>query len=164
MPANLSKETSPVNYNDNPSARTHPTARAARLSESAPQRDPYYSRAFSPNRSTSGNRRNNADFVTILQRGVAVLQKADVLFVHVHVHETSDLTGVVDQTFLDAWKARLQLTDGGLDGSRRHLDEFLFLGQFAKRSRNADVDWHRIDIVESESGKSIGGREAPGKR
>src|SRR5665213_1605492 len=51
---------------------------------------------------TSGNGRYDADFVTVLEGGVHVLQKTDIFLVHIDVDKTADAAGIVDQPFADA--------------------------------------------------------------
>lgn len=94
----------------------------------------------------SRNRRNDADFIAVLQRRVLVLQKADVLFVDVNVHKAAHFAFVIDEPFLDAGKLALQFRDRFADGFGIDLHEFLFVREFPKRSWNANFDCHNSVI------------------
>ena len=58
--------------------------------------------------------------------------------------------GIIDEPFLNAGIPGLQLLDRGADGARLDLNQFLVVGQFAERSGNANVDWHKSQALTAD--------------
>src|SRR6185369_91870 len=79
----------------------------------------------------SRNGGDDADFVTVFQSGLLVLQKANIFFVDVHVDEPPHRAGFVHQPFFDAGVTGLQLADGFTHGAGGDLDDFFVVGQFS---------------------------------
>src|SRR5690349_5552897 len=59
------------------------------------------------------DRGNDADFIAALERGLLVLQEANVLFVHINIHEAPDFAFFIKKAFLDAWITALQFDNRG---------------------------------------------------
>ena len=85
------------------------------------------------------NCRNDADFVAVLEGGGLVLEEADVLLVHIHVHEAADFALVVEQAVLDAGIFGLHLSDGRADIRGGDGDEFLAAGELTERGGDTDL-------------------------
>ena len=79
-------------------------------------------------RLTAGDGGDDADFVAILKRRLAVFEEADVFLVHVDIHEAADFALLVNEAFLDAGEARLQFLDGVADGGGIDFDKLLVVG------------------------------------
>src|SRR2546428_655618 len=62
--------------------------------------------------STSGNRRDDADFVPVVQLGLLILEEANILFVHVNIDEAPHGARFIQQSFFNAGIADLQFGDG----------------------------------------------------
>src|SRR5436309_2719700 len=95
-----------------------------------------------PGASAAGNRGDDADFVSIQERSLLVLQKADVFLIDVHVDETAHGAVFIQQPLLDARIARLQLRDGGADVPGGDFDNFLIVGQLSQGRRNSYFGCH----------------------
>src|SRR6185503_3780197 len=95
-----------------------------------------------PRRLTAGDGGDDADFVPVLHGRVEVLQEADVLLVDVHVDEAADRAGIVEQPFLDAGEATLQVGERVTDGSGFDGDELLVVGELKQRRGDADGSRH----------------------
>src|SRR5258708_22586566 len=93
---------------------------------------------------TARNGRDDADFIAVLERGLLVLEKTDVLLVHIDIHEAPDFAALVRQSFLDAGTARLQFRDRRADGGGVDLDNFLVVREFAERRRYSYFLSHNI--------------------
>src|SRR5262245_2527218 len=83
--------------------------------------------------STPGDSRDDADFVAVFDRRVEVLQETDVFLVHIHIHEAAHGSGVVEQSFLDAGEAALQVGKGVADSAGFDVDQLFVVGELAKR-------------------------------
>ena len=94
----------------------------------------------------AGNRRDDADFVAVFERRLAVFQEADVFLVHIDVDEPADFAFFVHEAFLDAGEARLQFLEGGTDGGGVDFDKLLVVGQLAERGGDADFLWHKFNV------------------
>ena len=55
----------------------------------------------------SRDRRDDADFVAVFERRLAIFEEADVLLVHIDVDESAHLAFFIHEAFLDAGKTRL---------------------------------------------------------
>ena len=75
-----------------------------------------------------GNRGNDADFVPIFQRRRLILQKANVLFIDVHVDEAVHLPFLIHQSFLDPRISGLQFGDCVANGGAIHFHNFFVIG------------------------------------
>src|ERR1039458_176546 len=95
---------------------------------------------------TSGNRRDDADFIAVFERRLFVFQEADVLLVHINVHETAHLAFFIHEAFLDAGEARLQFDNRLADGGGVDFDQLLVVGQLAERRWDSDFFWHKLNF------------------
>src|ERR1035438_2328179 len=89
---------------------------------------------------------DDADFVAVFERRLAVLEEADVLLVDIDVHEAADFAFVVHQALGDAGEARLQFDDRLADGGGVDFDQLLVVGQLAERRGDADFFWHKLNF------------------
>ena len=91
----------------------------------------------------SRDRRDDADFVAVFERRLAVFEEADVLLVDIDVDEAAHLAFFIHEAFLDAGEARLQFDERLADGGGVDFDELLVVGQLAERRGDADFFWHK---------------------
>ena len=80
------------------------------------------------------------------KRRLAVFQEADVLLVHIHVHEAAHLAFFIHEPFLDAGEARLQFDNRLADGGGVDFDQLLVVGQLAERRWDSDFFWHKLNF------------------
>ena len=95
---------------------------------------------------TSRNRRDDADFIAVFERRLAVFEEADVLLVDIDVHEAAHLAFFIHEAFLDAGEARLQFDERLADGGGVDFDQLLVVGQLAERRGDADFFWHKFNF------------------
>ena len=88
--------------------------------------------------------RDDADFVAVLERRLAVFEEADVLLVDIDVDEAAHLAFFIHEAFLDAGEARLQFDERLADGGGVDFDQLLVVGQLAERRGDADFFWHKF--------------------
>ena len=93
---------------------------------------------------SSGDGGDDADFVAVLERRLAVFEEADVLLVDIDVDEAAHLALVIHEAFLDAGEARLQFDDRLADGGGVDFDQLLVVGQLAERRGDSDFFWHKF--------------------
>jgi len=86
----------------------------------------------------AGDGGDDADFVAVLERRLAVFEEADVLLVDIDVDEAAHLALVIHEAFLDAGEARLQFDDRLADGGGVDFDQLLVVGQLAERCWDSD--------------------------
>src|SRR5260221_5807464 len=84
--------------------------------------------------SSAGDRRDDADFIAVFQFGLLVFKATDVFLVYVHVDESADRAGVVQQPFLEPGIAGLELGDHALNGGSVHFHNFLVVSQLPQWS------------------------------
>ena len=89
--------------------------------------------------------RDDADFVAVFERRLAVFEEADVLLVDIHVDEAAHLAFFIHKTFLDAGEARLQFDDCLADGGGVDFDQLLVVRQLAERRWDSDFLWHKFN-------------------
>ena len=94
----------------------------------------------------AGDGGDDADFVAIFERRLAVFEEADVLLVDIDVDEAAHLAFFIHETFLDAGEARLQFDERLADGGGVDFDELLVVGQLAERRGDADFFWHKFNF------------------
>src|SRR5271155_4829104 len=97
-------------------------------------------------KSTSRDRRDDADLITVLERRIAVFEEADVLLVDIDVDEAAHLAFFIHETFLDAGETRLQFDERLADGGGVDFDQLLVIGQLAERRGDADFFWHKLNF------------------
>jgi len=95
----------------------------------------------------AGDGGDDADFVAVLERRLAVFEEADVLLVDIDVDEAAHLAFFIHETFLDAGEARLQFDDRLADGGGVDFDQILVVGQLAERRGDADFFWHKLNFI-----------------
>ena len=66
-----------------------------------------------------------------------ILQKPNVLLIHVNVDETAHRPAIVHQAFPNAWEPRLEFRNRAADSICLDLDEFFVVGELPERSGNA---------------------------
>jgi hypothetical protein len=89
----------------------------------------------------SGNGRNDAYFITWFDGCLGVLKKPNVFIVHEDVYEPANVILFIANALFQARVTMLKVVDQVPDGSAFDLNDFLVLGQFAKRGGN--TDWYR---------------------
>src|SRR2546423_886050 len=93
--------------------------------------------------STAGYRRDNADFIAILQLRLLILEEANILFVHIDIDEAAHGPRIIEQAFLDAGIARLQFGESVADGLGIDFDQFFVVRQFAQWSWDSNFLCHK---------------------
>src|SRR5207253_9586603 len=85
------------------------------------------------------NRRDDGDFVAVLNLRRLAVEESDVFIVEEDVHETADLAGLVADALLEAGKAPVEIVEDFADRRACGLDDFLFVGEFAEWGWDADA-------------------------
>src|SRR2546421_7817915 len=83
---------------------------------------------------TSGDGGDDANFITILELGLLILEEANVLLIDIHIDEPTHGTGFVEQTFLETREASLEFRDDFVDGGGIHFYNLFVVGQLAQWS------------------------------
>src|SRR5947209_7184556 len=91
--------------------------------------------------SASRHRRNDGQVVAVLDRGLQVVEVANVLVVEEQVDEAAQLA-VVEEPARQGGKAGGQVVEDGLDGAPLGLHRGLALGVAAHGARDLDLDRH----------------------
>ena len=89
----------------------------------------------------SGNCGNDAHLVTWFYDRLGVLKKPNIFVIHKDVYESANVILVIANPFFQTGVALFQVVDEIPDRRTFDLNDFLILGQFAKRSWN--TDWYR---------------------
>src|SRR6476646_7903613 len=90
----------------------------------------------------TGDRRDDADFVAGFNGGFEVLEETDVFIVQVHVHETVELVGSLEQARLDAAGLDLEVAEHLADRCAGGLDHVNTVRVIAEWRGNADFHGH----------------------
>src|SRR5688572_2927038 len=99
---------------------------------------------FGGHRLAAGDGRDDADFVAVFDRGLLVLQEADVLLVDVDVDEAADGTVFIKQAVLDAGVTGLQFRNEAANGGGADLDQFFVVGELAEGRGDSNVFCHKL--------------------
>ena len=70
------------------------------------------------------------------------MQEANVLLVHVNIHEATHFAFFVEETFLDAGITALEFDDSGADGIGVHFHKLLVVGELPQRRGNSNFGRH----------------------
>src|SRR5215217_7224191 len=89
---------------------------------------------------SSRYRRHDGDLIAILQGGVLPFEKPDVFFVHIDVDESAQFSGLIAQAIFQARMRTIERLDHVGNAAWLCLDFALPLGQWTKRSRNANFN------------------------
>ncbi len=91
------------------------------------------------------NGRDDTDLVTIFQLGLLVLEESNILLVHIDIDEAANGAGLVQQTFLEAGVASLQLRYRLVDRGCVYFNDFFVVRQLSQRSGNSNCFCHKIN-------------------
>ena len=92
--------------------------------------------------SATGDRRNNADFITIAEDGVLVVQKADVFAVDIEIEKAAQFVVFITQPVLEPWIAAIKGLDQRVDAVGLEGDAGLIVREFLKWGGDQDLDAH----------------------
>src|SRR5438105_5698974 len=86
----------------------------------------------------AGDGGDDGDFVALFDRGRFVVEETDVLVVEKHVDETADVAVFIADALFESGIGLIEVLDQFADVCAAGLDEFLFPGEFAQWSWDAD--------------------------
>src|SRR5918993_187527 len=95
-----------------------------------------------PYSSAARDRRHDAQLVAGLDRGLELLEVADVLVVEVDVDEPVELVRALEQARLDAGGLGLEAVEHRGDGAAVGLDDVGAVGEVTQGGRDADANAH----------------------
>ena len=92
--------------------------------------------------SAAGNGGDDANFVAIVELGVLIVQKSDILAVDVEVDESTQLALLIAEASLDAWKLLIELVKQVMNAATFAFDAGLVAGKFLQWGWNQNFDRH----------------------
>jgi len=91
---------------------------------------------------TSGDSRDDADLVAILDGRLSVAKEANIFVIEEDVYETANVAAFVADALGESGIGLFQIVENVTDGGTLRGNDFVFSGQFPERCWDANGSWH----------------------
>src|ERR1019366_2799663 len=108
-------------------------------------------------KTTAGDRRHDADRVSVLGSRIFLVQEANVLVIQIYIHEAADSSVVGIEMLAQLGEARRQAVKRLAHRGGATFDARLLSGELAKRRRNQDLYSHTMLLPSRITGANSAG-------